>query len=312
MGLGLKDPSRNPFTRFSNFFFRAHGGGEFVAPGSLIETDANMGVPGLPQSATGQTALFTGYNGPQVLGRHVTGFPTVSLRPYLNEKSILKVLLEHGFSAALLNSYSEMYLQRLNRPRNERLMSASSLMQRATGQPFFTIEDYRQGRSLYMDLTNWFLRQHGIDIPLVKAKDSGRRLVALAKNYDFCVFEYFFTDKVGHSRSFAAAKRILRHIDEFLEGIWEDIDPEHQTVIIATDHGNMEDLSSGSHTANKVGTIVYGQHSDKLASKVKTLYDIPRSVYGLKNIPFDMQYHPKTGLPTENSYKNKTNEKFAK
>ncbi|HEY9807154.1 MAG TPA: hypothetical protein V6D04_11335, partial [Candidatus Obscuribacterales bacterium] len=36
--------------------------------------DATLGVPGLPQSATGQTALFTGCNAPAFLGRHQSAF----------------------------------------------------------------------------------------------------------------------------------------------------------------------------------------------------------------------------------------------
>ncbi len=314
VGLGLADPSRNPFARFANYFFHGHAGGSFRPPGILLETDAHMGVPGLPQSATGQTALFTGYNGPQILGRHITGFPSVSLRPYLYEKSVLKVLQEHGKPSTLLNSYSKVYLRRLERPRNERLMSASSLMQRATGQPFFTIEDYLAGRSLYMDLTNWFLRKNGYQIPLVSAKTNGRKLADLGKQYDFAVFEYFFTDKAGHAQSFAAAKRIIAHVDSFLEGLWENLDPTKQTVIVCTDHGNLEDLSTGTHTPNPVGTILYGKHADRFAGEIKALYDIPRAVYRVLGIPFDEGFVPKTELPAgsvseEDELMNHTTEK---
>ena len=41
----------------------------------LTGIDANLGVEGLPQSATGQAALFTGENVAQIMGRHVTGLP---------------------------------------------------------------------------------------------------------------------------------------------------------------------------------------------------------------------------------------------
>src|SRR6185436_9156180 len=43
-------------------------------------TDASLGVTGLPQSATGQTTLFTGVNAAQVLGRHLYAFPTATLQ----------------------------------------------------------------------------------------------------------------------------------------------------------------------------------------------------------------------------------------
>jgi hypothetical protein len=37
--------------------------------------DASLCVPGLPQSATGQAALLTGLNAPELMGRHIEGFP---------------------------------------------------------------------------------------------------------------------------------------------------------------------------------------------------------------------------------------------
>ena len=49
-------------------------------------------------------------------------------------------------------------------------MSASTMMQRASRQGLFTMDDYMNGKSLYMDLTNWFLRRKGMDIPLTSAK----------------------------------------------------------------------------------------------------------------------------------------------
>ena len=130
VGLGVKDPAKNPFARFATDFFSGHAGGSYKQPGILLSTDAHMGIPGLPQSATGQTALFTGYNGPQILGRHVNGYPTFTLRPYFKEKNILKIFNEAGYNATLINSYSQMYLKRLEHPRAERMLSASSLMQK--------------------------------------------------------------------------------------------------------------------------------------------------------------------------------------
>ena len=42
--------------------------------------DACLGVGGIPQSATGQTALFTGLNAAQFLGYHLPAFPCPSAR----------------------------------------------------------------------------------------------------------------------------------------------------------------------------------------------------------------------------------------
>ncbi|MCS6972450.1 MAG: alkaline phosphatase family protein [Leptospiraceae bacterium] len=292
VGLGQNNPEINPFARFANRFFGAHAGRQFTMPGYVIATDAHMGVPGLPQSATGQTALFTGYPGPQILGRHVNGYPTFTLRPYFREKNILKLLNSAGFNATLINSYSTAYLRRLEHPRAERMLSATSLMQKYSGKPYFTTEDYLAGRSLYMDMTNWFLRRNGMALPLVRPYENGRRLVRLARHYDLVVYEYFFTDKVGHEQSWGAAKRILRHVDDFLAGVWDELSPQHETVVISSDHGNMEDLSTGNHTDNPVGTWVYGRHAQLFCDKVRDLTGIARTILEIFGLPFAADFKP--------------------
>ncbi|HRP70392.1 MAG TPA: alkaline phosphatase family protein [Turneriella sp.] len=292
VGIGNSNADQNPFARFETQFFSAYAGGKFEKPGQLLVTDAHMGIPGLPQSATGQTALFTGYNGPKILGRHVNGFPTFTLRPYFKEKNILKLLNDAGYNATLLNSYSPLYLERLNHPRAERILSASSLMQLNSGKPYFTTDDYFSGRSLYMDMTNWFLRKHGTQVPLVDAYENGRKLVQIARNYDLVIFEYFFTDKVGHAQSWGAAKRIIHHVDNFLKGVWEELDAQKETVVISSDHGNIEDLSIRTHTKNPVGTFIYGKEERAFATQVHSLLDIPRVILSLFHLPFTEDYQP--------------------
>ena len=104
-GIGFgKSSDSNPFKKFGRTFFSVLGQGSYKGPGTVLETDAQMGIGGAPQSATGQTALFTGYNGPQILGRHVNGYPTYSLRPYLKNHSIFCRFKENGKKGILLNS----------------------------------------------------------------------------------------------------------------------------------------------------------------------------------------------------------------
>jgi hypothetical protein len=64
--------------------------------------DASLGVPGLPQSATGQTSILTGVNAPAEMGRHISGFPGPTLRRILFEHSVLKRIRERGLSAKYL------------------------------------------------------------------------------------------------------------------------------------------------------------------------------------------------------------------
>src|SRR5436190_20835012 len=42
--------------------------------GIVIPTDACLGIEGRPQSASGQTTILTGINGPAAIGAHKQGF----------------------------------------------------------------------------------------------------------------------------------------------------------------------------------------------------------------------------------------------
>lgn len=81
IGYGGNSRDTNPFARYSRSIFQPLGG---IAPSEFrihyLETDAKSGIPGLPQSATGQTALWTGFLAPKILGRHLSGFPRLLLR----------------------------------------------------------------------------------------------------------------------------------------------------------------------------------------------------------------------------------------
>lgn len=293
IGLGSNDPQINPFAFYSSPYFQVHGGKDSLpVDGYLFETDPFMGVSGLPQSATGQTAIFTGYNAPQICGRHVSGFPSFSLRPYLLEKSILKLTKQAGFRSALVNTYTQDYLTKIFGKRGMRLMSATTMMNYGAENHFFTIEDFLEERSLYMDITGWFLQQEGLLDKQISAKEAGRRLVNISRDYDLIVFEYFLTDRVGHDGDMKLAKKILQHLSDFLDGVWEDLNLEKQLFIMTSDHGNFEDLSTFSHTKNLVGSITYGKKAQWLAQNSFALYDIARNILSLKNITWQKNFLP--------------------
>lgn len=71
--------------------------------------DANLGVAGLPQSATGQTAIFTGENASQAIGRHLNAYPSPNLRRILGRSSVFKQVLAQGRTASFLNAYGPMW-----------------------------------------------------------------------------------------------------------------------------------------------------------------------------------------------------------
>lgn len=118
IGFGPDDPETNPFSRYAKSFFLPLAGKSipqnatsFLKNTVFLKTDASMGIKGLPQSATGQTSLWTGINACKVLQRHLSGFPTFTLKKIISKYSIIRILEEHGFKADLLNCYTPAFTE---------------------------------------------------------------------------------------------------------------------------------------------------------------------------------------------------------
>ncbi|MDH7499283.1 MAG: hypothetical protein QHH30_02730 [candidate division NC10 bacterium] len=109
LGIGERDPRKNPMAEAETrwFAFFREGTGKAADPSPLLRfADANLGVEGLPQSATGQTTLLTGINAAQLLGRHVNGFCTRELRALLDGHSLFARLLQMGRKPTFANAYT--------------------------------------------------------------------------------------------------------------------------------------------------------------------------------------------------------------
>ena len=284
VGLGPADES-NPFWSADMPTLRRLLGGPLVQgvrierPGLLCRgIDATLGVPGLPQSGTGQTALFTGVNAAQVAGTHVFAFPTEQLRQVIAEHSILKQATERGLRATLANAYSDGYWSWAEKRRRGR-HSASTLANMAAGLPFRTFEDLRQGRAVYWDITHKVARERfHADLEPISAPEAGRRLACLAETYHLVLYESFLTDLAGHRRLPWPLERTLSRVDGFLGGLLETR-PEGATVVVCSDHGNVEDSASKGHTANPVPLLVVGPGAvSTLWERVRDITGVPKAI----------------------------------
>ena len=259
VGVGEDDPGRNPLAtgdfptlRVTQTRAPASGAG---APALFGGLDASLGVPGLPQSATGQTTILTGVNAPAAMGKHISGFPGPSLRAILAEHSILKRIREAGLRASFLNAFGPRFFEL---PETKRRLSATSLATMASGAPFRTWEDLIEGRAVVHDLTHWRMREWGYDLPLRTAEEAGLIIAREAMNQDFSLFEYFETDRAGHDQDRERAMRCLGDLDRALEAALGRLDLKSTTVIVASDHGNLEDGRVKTHTLNPALFTLWG------------------------------------------------------
>lgn len=290
IGLGQNNLETNPFSRarMPNLSRLLHGRAllKESAPfhgehASLVAVDPNVGVSGLPQSATGQAILLTGKNIPALLGYHYGPKPNPEVAAYLKDDTLFSNFAKAGKKVALLNAYPPRYFDGIDS--GKRLYSSIPLAVTNAGIPLFRHDDLFAGHALSADFTGegWRTMLGFIDAPVMEAHEAGRKLAVVAKEYDFSLFEYWASDYAGHGQEMDTAIRLMETFDGVLGGVveaWND-----GLILVTSDHGNMEDLSTRRHTDADVPALVIG---DKVAREeftrdMKHLTDIAPAIQRL-------------------------------
>jgi len=267
IGLGADNPETNPFVRANMPHLESLLGGKKLTGSaapfenehlSLMAADPNLGVKGLPQSATGQAVLLTGINIPAELGYHYGPKPNPEVAQYLNDGTLFSKTVNAGKKTALLNAYPPRYFDGIDS--GKRLYSSIPLALTNAGIPLFTDKDYYEGNALSADFTGegWHEFLGFPDAPIYEAEAAGKRLGELASQYDFSFFEYWASDYAGHKQDMPSAIRQLETFDSVLKGLLEAWQAEEGLIVLTSDHGNMEDVSTRKHTAAQVPLIIFG------------------------------------------------------
>ncbi len=249
---------------------------------TLLSLDATLGVKGLPQSATGQTTLFTGINAARLLGFHLHGFPiNVSLRKVLSEKGMFKQLQKKGLRSTFANAYKQEFFRHYTGD-IKRTYSCSTLINLYAGLPFRTLEDMQAGKAVYMDITNEVLQRLGYDVPLISPQQAGKRLFAISRGFNLTFYEHFLTDLAGHKCDYVGAEKVINTFDAFLGEIVETMDPERDLVLVVSDHGNLEDLQLKTHTRNPVPVLLVGKGKEQMVESLQKRKDLTGILPALK------------------------------
>jgi 2,3-bisphosphoglycerate-independent phosphoglycerate mutase len=289
VGIGKKDPNTNPF--FSAYLpsLTSILGGtlphttkkRISAPqAELVAVNATLGVAGLPQSGTGQTAIFTGVNGAKVFGRHFGPHPPTVLRPIIEEHNIFRKLKTRGKSVCFANAFPQRFFEYANS--GSRRLTVTTLSCMMAGVHIRTAEDLNHNEGISPDFTRtrWPELGHP-NIHPVTPKEAGHHLWHIAQNFEFTLFDYWLTDHAGHSQKMRSATDALEKLDLFLEGVLELFDHHNSLLIIISDHGNLEDLSVKTHTRNPVPCIAVGRHRKEFASSIRNLTHVSPAIIDL-------------------------------
>ncbi len=274
VGLGADNPEINPLARVDMPVMQSLLGGQKLLAASapfageratLLPLDASLGVSGLPQSATGQTVLLTGINVPAEIGEHYGPKPNPAVAKYLLNGNLFSQLTKAGRTAALLNGYPPRYFDGVDS--GKRLYSAIPLAVTSAGLPLFTKDDLYAGRALSADFTGagWHEILGFPDVPTYGPRAAGKKLGELAGRYDFSFFEYWASDYAGHKQDMKWAIKQLEIFDGVLSGLIENWDDDEGLILVTSDHGNMEDLSTRRHTDAKVPGLLIGSSKARAA-----------------------------------------------
>jgi hypothetical protein len=279
VGLGEDDPQVNPLAAAELPVLTGVLGGRRLVAGSgridapaaaMVPTDAGLGMPGRPQSATGQTALLTGRNAPLLIGGHFGPRPNADLRAMLEGPTLFTRVLAEGLSAAFANAYPQGYFDAV--ARGKRLHGAIPHAAQAAGLRLRTAEDLLAGRALSVDLTNAAWQGMGYPaMPLWTPAEAGRALARLAASHELVFFDNWAPDVAGHRGDLAESVRVLEQIDAFLGGLLDAVDLEQTLVAIISDHGNIEDTRARGHTENRVPTVLIGAGRQRAGDAIRDL-----------------------------------------
>ena len=286
VGYGKKDATVNPFFAAHLPLLRSLFGGELPSLRfrrfssdhvSLSPVNTTLRVPGLPQSGTGQTAIMTGVNAPKFVGKHFGPHPYSTLVPIIKEKNLFVQLQQMGKRSFFVNGYPQRYLDFLFGPKGR--IPTIALAYLSAGGTLGSSEEVRTGAAISADITGTRWEELGHpEVKKIDAKEAGRRMAGFGKQFDLTFFEYFVTDHAGHSQQMAVSVEMLERMDGFLAGILESFDHRKDTILMISDHGNIEDLSVKTHTMNPVPLIVIGRRHRELSARISNLTHITPAV----------------------------------
>ena len=269
-GVGLREPATdNPITpevcpALCRLFAR-----------HAVPIDACLAVDGLPQSATGQATMFTGVNAPVFMGRHCEGFPGPSLRKKIEEGNLFLSLKKRGKRVCFADAYLVEDAAELAA---RRFKSVTSVMALTTPEVIATADDLADDQAVMQDLTRETIQDRYPDIPVISPEDAAAHLFALARVNDFTLYEFFQTDVAGHSMDYARACEVLRLYDRFLAALLRYVEAAGLTLVMTSDHGNIESMDEQGHTRNPVPFVVFGPKEAEIRAAVKSLVDVTPAI----------------------------------
>lgn len=213
-----------------------------------LALDTTLGVPGLPQSGTGQSCWLTGQDAVRYMGEHFGPHPGPTLQRLLRAAGLPGRLAQAGGRAALVNHYSpEYFAAQARRPRVgcfPYAFGAAGLPLNPPGLPLIPV-------TLGLSYAEPWRPVRG----LPELAHLGEALGRAAQDADLLVADLWFGDLLGHRgrvptppEVLTAGRAYLARVDALLGGLLH----VGARVVLGSDHGNLENLNVKAHTLARV------------------------------------------------------------
>lgn len=289
VGLGPDEPRSNPFATVATPTLDALAGGAWSTPRPVVArdhlfvpVDATLGVDGLPQSATGQSTLISGRDAVRAMDGHYGPWPGPTLKRFLADGELFSWSRERfgGEAVAWAAAYPPGFFDALDRRRLR--LNALAHAARSAGVTLPGLDAYRLGDAIAADLDGAYFASLGVEPPdghrpgPEGAARAGTRLARRSAGRRLTFLDVWGTDRAGHAADMDAARDWVVRIDAFLASVLEARPPE-LTVLVVSDHGNLEDVSHGRHTRAPVPLVIVGPGAASFAD-ARSLRDVAPSV----------------------------------
>ncbi len=214
---------------------------------------------------------------------HYGPYPGPTLKKILDGGTLFTEVRRSGGQVALANAFPPGYFAALEAGKL-RVNVPVYAAQRA-GVPLLTLADYHRGEAISADLDGRYL--HGLDARSApqSPEKAGKTLADLAQRATLTFFDFWLSDTAGHRWSFADTAALLEKFDAFLTGLVPALG--EVTLLLTSDHGNLEDKSSRSHTRNAVPLLIHGPLEPHFAGATSLLDVAPavRRALNLRALP---------------------------
>jgi 2,3-bisphosphoglycerate-independent phosphoglycerate mutase len=199
----------------------------------------------------------------------------------LERENVYSKLFARGLSASYLNAFPKKYFQYVSA--HPLRIAATTYAWISTGKAIHGVPELIRGQALSSDITSerWESLGHP-QVPKITPEEAGQNTAKVSEKYDFTFFEIWLTDKAGHNQSLPESIFALELFDDFLGTLIDHTDLSRNSVVITSDHGNLEDLSTKSHTRNPVPFILLGRDHHR-ASECSSLTDVTPFILSLLN-----------------------------